>query len=145
MKRILAIPGFIVVLIAAFSFMVNQEDPWKVPEKYKKMTNPVLADEASINSGHEIYGAYCVSCHGKQGKGNGIRSTKLNTPPADFTSAVFQMQTDGELLYKIYSGHRNMPGFSKKIPGNKNALEGGFGNTRMPGDLVNYIRNFSNK
>jgi mono/diheme cytochrome c family protein len=124
------------------SFISNQEDPWKVPEKYQNLKNPVFADEFSVNSGKEIYVTYCVSCHGKDGKGSGERAMKLNTSPANFTSDSFQKQSDGAFLYKIYSGHRDMPGFNKKIPGNKDAMEGGFGKTREPGDLVNYVRSF---
>lgn len=134
--------GVIAFMTTAFSFIATQEDPWKVPEKYQHLKNPVVADEASLNSGLEIFTTYCAPCHGKDGKGDGIRSTKLPTPPADFTSEIFQNQSDGSLLYKIYSGHRDMPGFSKKIPGGKDALSGGFGKTRMPGDLINYVRNF---
>ncbi len=145
MKRILIMLGITAFITTAFSFILNQKDPWKVPEKYQNLKNPVIADEASINSGKEIYTSYCLSCHGKDGKGTGQRAYKLNTPPADFTSDSFQKQTDGALLYKIYSGHRDMPGFKKRIPGNKDALEGGFGKTRMPGDLVNYVRSFYKK
>jgi hypothetical protein len=49
------------------------------------------------------------------------------------------------MMLQIYSSHWDMPGFLKKIPGNKDAIEGGFGKTRMPGDLVNYIRSFNKK
>jgi mono/diheme cytochrome c family protein len=132
----------VVTLAMVLSFTPAQEDPWKVPEKYQNLKNPVTADEASIKSGKELYSEYCVSCHGKDGTGTGQRATKLNSTPADFTSEAFQKQSDGSLLYKIYSGHRDMPGFSKKIPGNKDALEGGFGKTRITGDLVNYVRSF---
>ena len=145
MKRILVILGVITFIAITLSFMSHQDDPWKVPEKYQKLKNPVIADDASINSGKELYNSYCLSCHGKNGKGSGQRAYKLKTSPADFTSDSFQKQTDGALLYKIYSGHRDMPGFKKRIPGNKDAMEGGFGKTRMPGDLVNYIRSFNKK
>jgi mono/diheme cytochrome c family protein len=145
MKRILAILGVVVLTTVTYSFVFYQTNPWKVPEKYQHLRNPVVADEASINSGKEIYDNYCRSCHGKDGKGSGIRAGRLTTPPADFTSASFQEQSDGSLLYKIYSGHKDMPGFSKKIPGGEDALSGGFGQTRMPGDLVNYVRSFYKK
>jgi cytochrome c len=127
---------------AMISFISNHEDPWKVPEKYQNLQNPVPADQASISSGKEIYSTYCVPCHGKDGTGAGERALKLNSTPANFTSESFQKQSDGALLYKIYSGHRDMPGFNKKLPGTKDAMEGGFGKTRMPGDLVNYVRSF---
>jgi len=131
-----------VTFATSMSFIPSQEDPWKVPEKYQNLKNPVPADQASIISGKELYASYCISCHGRDGTGSGERAIKLNTPPANFTSESFQKQSDGALLYKIYSGHKDMPGFNKKIPGNKDAIEGGFGKTRICGDLVNYLRNF---
>jgi len=141
MKVLVVILGAI-TLAVALAFIPAKEDPWKVPEKYQNLKNPVTPDQASITSGKELYNAYCVSCHGKDGTGAGQRAMKLNSTPANFTSESVQKQSDGALLYKIYSGHSDMPGFNKKIPGNKDAMEGAFGKTRVSGDLVNYIRTF---
>jgi mono/diheme cytochrome c family protein len=116
-----------------------------VPEKYEKMKNPVVPDNASVTAGKEIYLSYCTNCHGKKGKGGGNRSENLTTQPTDFTSASFQDQTDGALLYKVYFGHNEMPGFKKKLPGNEGISEDNFGKTRIPGDLVNYLRSFAKK
>lgn len=145
MKRILAMLGVVVFTATAFSFVNRQEDPWKVPEKYKTLKNPVVSDEASVQFGRELYSSYCSSCHGMNGKGSGKRADKLDDSPTDFTSDSFQKQTDGELLYKIYFGHRGMPGFKKKIPGNEDVVGGTFGKTRVPGDLINYIRTYAKK
>lgn len=144
MKKIIIFAGVIILTGAAFSF-TTQEDPWKVPEKYEKLSNPVPSDDASIASGKELYDYFCLSCHGTDGKGSGKRAYKLNNTPTDFTLDVFQKQSDGALLYKIYSGHSDMPGFKKRIPGNQDAMEGSFGKTRIPGDLVNFIRTFGKK
>ena len=129
------------VIVAAFN--LPQDDPWKVPEKYEKMKNPVTADNASITAGKEIYMAHCTNCHGINGKGAGKRAENLNTPPADFTSAAFQKQTDGALLYKVYFGHSEMPGFKKRLPGKEGITEDNFGKTRIPGDLVNFLRSYA--
>ncbi len=145
MKKLFLLAGIILLVTAAFAFISYQEDPWKVPEKYEKLKNPVPADEASIASGKELYDYFCLSCHGNDGKGSGKRAHKLNNVPTDFTQDIFQQQTDGALLYKIYSGHREMPGFMKRIPGNQDALDGSFGKTRIPGDIVNYVRSFAKK
>ena len=142
MKVLMVLSG-VIGLALLLSFIPAQEDPWKVPEKYQNLKNPVTADPMSINSGKELYGQYCVSCHGRNGMGTGQRAMKLNNTPANFTAESFQKQSDGALLYKIYSGHSDMPAFNKKIPGNKDAMEGGFGKTRVPGDLVNYLRSFA--
>jgi len=145
MKSLIALLSVVALITTMYSFKIQQDDPWKVPEKYKTMKNPVIADSASIKSGKELYTAYCISCHGKDGRGTGKRATNLTTTPSDFTSASFQNQTDGSLLYKIYFGHSEMPGFKKRIPGNNDVIEGTFGKTRSPGDLINYLRTFGKK
>jgi len=141
MKRFLLLAGVFILIIITLSFNITkQEDPWKVPEKYEKLKNPVPADEASVASGMELYNYFCLSCHGTDGKGTGKRAYKLDNSPTDFTTEAFQKQSDGALLFKIYSGHKEMPGFQKRIPGNRDAMEASFGKTRIPGDLVNYVR-----
>lgn len=145
MKSYLVMSGLIASIAAALAFTTYQEDPWKVPKNYEILKNPVTADKASISSGKEIYGSYCRNCHGKDGKGDGKRSSNLETAPGDFALATFQQQTDGALLYKIYFGHREMPGFIKKIPDAAAVSQGNFGKTRSPGDLVNYLRTFATK
>jgi len=145
MKSLLASLGIVTMIAAAPAFDVKQEDPWKVPVNYEKMKNPVTADNASIMAGKEVYISYCTSCHGVDGKGSGKRSGNLNTPPTDFTSASFQKQTDGSLLYKVYFGHKEMPGFKKRLPGHVGINEDNFGKTRIPGDLVNYLRSYAKK
>jgi mono/diheme cytochrome c family protein len=37
-------------------------------------------------SGRETYNAYCASCHGLSGKGDGPVASALKTPPADLTT-----------------------------------------------------------
>jgi mono/diheme cytochrome c family protein len=145
MKSLIAVIAVVAIMTTTVSFNMLQDDPWKVPAKYEKMKNPVVSDIASIKSGKELYITYCLSCHGINGKGAGRRAVKLNTTPADFTSASFQSQTDGALLYKIYFGHKEMPGFKKRLPGHEGVGEDSFGNTRIPGDLVNFLRNYAKK
>ena len=142
MKKQIILAGLVLVITTSFSFVLVQEDPWKVPEKYEKLKNPVIADESSISAGQEIYKSYCPNCHGLNGKGAGKRSVNLDIPPSNFTTEAFQKQTDGALLYKIYFGHKEMPGFERKLPGTKGLNDGGFGKTRSAGDLINYIRTF---
>jgi mono/diheme cytochrome c family protein len=135
------------LLLFSFSYVFGQssKDKWKVPEKYEKMKNPVVADEASIKAGNTLYITHCTNCHGVKGKGDGKKASNLNETPTDFTSPEFQKQSDGSLLYKIYFGHRDMPGFKNRIPDNDDVIEGSFGKTRTPGDLINYLRTFGIK
>lgn len=142
---------FILILLAfvfctgIIAFAQPKPDHWKVPEKYEKMKNPIVSDEASIKAGNTLYTAHCASCHGTKGTGDGKKAQSLNKAPSDFTSAEFQKQTDGALLYKIYFGHQDMPGFKNRIPDNQDVIENSFGKTRSPGDLINYIRTLEKK
>src|ERR1700750_1425484 len=43
------------------------------------------ADTPSPTSGKELYQAYCASCHGTGGQGNGPVASALKTPPTDLT------------------------------------------------------------
>jgi glucose/arabinose dehydrogenase len=41
------------------------------PESAQKMKNPYEGNDAAAQAGKPLYGKYCLSCHGKQGKGTG--------------------------------------------------------------------------
>ena len=47
---------------------------------------PSPAQEPEVIAGGEIeYQRHCASCHGPDGKGNGVLATQLRTQPADLT------------------------------------------------------------
>lgn len=98
------------------AFMKSDFQDWPVPDKYKKMANPVKSDAGSIAEGKTLWSKHCASCHGKTGKGDGTKAAQLKTEPGDFTKASFQGQPDGSLFYKISEGREDMPSFKKKIP-----------------------------
>ena len=82
-------PAVVLVLIFAISLIAqtgtgapssaagaqaNKPEIKKVPAMY---TNPT--------SGRQMYDAYCASCHGQGGKGNGPAASALKMPPTDLT------------------------------------------------------------
>lgn len=113
--------SFAILLVSCLAFVsmafisAKQNDPWPVPEKYMKMTNPVKSDDASIAKGKELYVQHCQSCHGKKGKGDGPKAAQLDTECGDFTSAEFKKQPDGSIFYKTFEGRKDMPSYKKKI------------------------------
>ncbi len=113
------VPFLIISLIIfgllAFTTSKNGQQPWPVPEKYKKMVNPLKGDAASVATGKSLYSTHCKSCHGTKGKGDGPKAAQLDTESGDFTMASFQNQSDGSLFYKTYEGRKDMPSFKKKI------------------------------
>jgi mono/diheme cytochrome c family protein len=124
---------FFIVSLLAFGIMsfrfVQQHDPWPVPDKYVKMSNPVKSDATSIAAGKELWSKNCQSCHGKSGKGDGPKAAQLKTLPEDMTKPEAQNQTDGAFFYKTSEGRQDMPSFKKKIPDQEDIWS-----------LVNYIR-----
>ncbi|MGD0227449.1 MAG: cytochrome c [Terriglobia bacterium] len=46
----------------------------------------VNVPHTSATSGKEMYLAYCATCHGKEGKGDGPAASALKVPPADLTT-----------------------------------------------------------
>lgn len=110
-----------ILFAGAFAFMLmafvsnKSNDPWPVPDKYMKMTNPVKSDAASVASGKELYVQHCQSCHGKKGKGDGPKAAQLDTECGDFSTAAFQKEPDGSIFYKTFEGRKDMPSYKKKI------------------------------
>ena len=98
------------------AFRMSQQEPWVVPDNYKKMKNPVASDATSIADGKALYATHCKSCHGTKGLGDGNKAAQLKTSPGDFTTAEFQSQSDGSLFYKTSEGRDDMPSFKKKVP-----------------------------
>lgn len=117
------IPAVILISSGIFMFAtllsfktLNQNEPWPVPDNYKKMKNPVAADAASIAEGKALWSTHCKSCHGAKGLGDGSKAAQLKTEPGNFSKADVQAQTDGALFYKLTEGRDDMPNFKKKLP-----------------------------
>lgn len=108
-------------MFALLSVTVNGQqqkkgEPWNIPAEYKKMANPVAADDASVKAGQALYTRNCASCHGKTGLGDGPKGRMSKTFPGDFSGAEFQAFTDGEMFYQTKFGRGEMPAYDKKIP-----------------------------
>ncbi|MGQ9819865.1 MAG: c-type cytochrome [Candidatus Kapaibacteriales bacterium] len=56
--------------------------------------------DAIISRGEELYKSTCASCHGNEGKGDGLASTGLNPKPRNFTSP--EGWKNGRSLLQIY-------------------------------------------
>ena len=107
-----------------------EQDNWEVPQEYENMENPYADTPDYDRIGRMAYAKYCKSCHGKNGKGDGVNAKLIETPVADFTGDSFKSQSDGSLYYKIYTGRNEMPSFSRIIPEEEDLWM-----------VVNYVRN----
>ena len=81
-------------------------------DEARTWTNPLPATEETIEKGKRLFHgkAFCVTCHGKDGKGFGgdIEPGILKGPlPRNFTDKEWQTaRTDGELFWILKNGSR---------------------------------------
>jgi len=59
-----------------------------VPRQRRPAASPALTSE-----GAALFQRSCATCHGPQGRGDGIIATRLQSPPRDFTQAVFKVRS----------------------------------------------------
>jgi len=77
--------------------------------------NPVVATEASVSRGRELYDQNCTQCHGLTGRGDGPLAKTLAVPPVDFKQHV-PYHTDLFFFSVITRGFGNiMPAFASQI------------------------------
>lgn len=110
--------GLIVFSLVLFSFVNNtqENDPWDIPAKYKKMKNPTTPDDETNKIGKSLYKKHCASCHGKNGEGDGKKADELDTPMPDLTTKKYKEQLPGVKYYQSFIGRDEMPNYEKKIP-----------------------------
>jgi mono/diheme cytochrome c family protein len=91
------------------------------PAEAANLKNPVEPTEWNLSKGNELYGIFCVPCHGASGKGDGPVGKKYVPAPADLRpSAHGAHHSDGELFVVISSGAGGMPPFRADLaPGER--------------------------
>lgn len=74
------------------------------------------APHTSAASGHDMYLAYCASCHGKDSKGGGPVAAALKVPPPDLTTLA--RRNNGKFpadhVYQVIRGDVSMPAHGDK-------------------------------
>jgi len=67
---------------------------------------PAEAQEPQVDplQGEAVYQAYCVGCHGFQGRGDGPEATKLIVPPANFHRPASRAKSEMDLRSAIIWG-----------------------------------------
>ena len=64
-----------------------------VPPPSDPMLDAIRAEERTAglsyaeNQGRQLFGQYCSTCHGDEGKGDGQNASNLNPAPPDFTTS----------------------------------------------------------
>jgi mono/diheme cytochrome c family protein len=82
------------------------------PREAAKLVNPVQPTEGVLLKGKELYGIFCVPCHGASGAGDGPVGKKYVPTPADLRPGNHgSHHSDGELFAVISNGSGGMPAF----------------------------------
>lgn len=93
--------------LAADSEVLTPRVPAEQIKEVKTWTNPFPATAENIEKGKQIFHgkAFCVTCHGKDGKGLGNIPGLRGKLPRNFTDTVWQAaRTDGELFWILQNG-----------------------------------------
>ena len=118
--RTLTVTGLVVAMCSSWAASVFGADEAvlrpRVPadqiENVRSWTNPLSATDETRAKGRELFHgkAFCVTCHGKDGKGFGsdIEPGILKGPlPRNFTDKEWQAaRTDGELFWILKNGSK---------------------------------------
>lgn len=113
-------------LIIPINHLEAQE--WIVPKDISELSNPSDYNLKNVKQGKVLYNQHCKSCHGDPGKHN---SLPLIPVPPDMASEKMQLNSEGDLFYKISNGKGSMPQFEASISESDRWK------------LVNFIMNFS--
>jgi mono/diheme cytochrome c family protein len=67
--------------------------------------NPIESSADTIEAGKQIFGFYCVVCHGRDGQNTGVPFSGSMSPPIpSLASADVQRYSDGQLKWIIQNG-----------------------------------------
>lgn len=71
----------------------------------KKDINPLHPTPENISDGKQLFGSYCMVCHGLDGQNTGVPFAQTISPPVpSLASAEVQSYTDGQLKWVIKNG-----------------------------------------
>ncbi len=76
-----------------------------LPAAYAGLSNPLKADEKTIETGRKLYEENCASCHGPAGRGDGEAGKDLDPKPANIAFVIDKpIATDGFLMWTLSEG-----------------------------------------
>lgn len=103
------------------------------------IASPACTASEDLHAAENNYWHYCASCHGREGKGNGMMVVDMPVRPNDHTDAQIMSSRTDELLFKIISEGGKANGFDEGMPPHKTMLK----KEEIQG-LVKYIRKLCN-
>ena len=113
----------------ASTFVLAESSDWRSPASAANRPNPVPANANTIDLGHKLFVANCLTCHGAEGHGDGPGAASLEKRPADLPKRIRETgEKDGELFWKISEGKAPMVTWKAQL------------SETQRWELVNYIR-----
>ncbi|MBI5637520.1 MAG: cytochrome c [Nitrospinae bacterium] len=117
---------------------------WRLIGKLTLFVAVLVAGQActksdDLHTEENNYWHYCSSCHGREGKGNGMMAHDMPVRPNDHTDARIMSTRTDELLFKTISEGGEATGFDSGMPAHKKFLK----KEEIQG-LVKYIRKLCN-
>ena len=97
-----------------------------IPEEFP--SNPIPADEGSIQRGKILYTINCQPCHGENGHGDGPLADYFDRTPENLTSPQITAEFDGSVYLTIVLSFGQMPSLAENLT------------PRERWDVVNYVR-----
>ena len=91
-------------------------------------SNPIGADEASLQRGELLYGYHCALCHGESGVGDGPLAEYFARTPENLGGEQAAAEFDGAVYLAIVQGFGEMPPLAENLT------------VRERWDVVNYVR-----
>lgn len=102
------------------------------PEGWKM---PVPDETYNVREGRVLFRHYCATCHGQEGRGDGLNAYNLDPRPRDLSDGSFQkLRSDEDLAAVIRSGG-GVSGLSTGMPPWGRTLD-----ERMIRNVVAYLR-----
>jgi mono/diheme cytochrome c family protein len=98
---------YITTTFAADQSVLKPRVPANQIEEARTWTNPFPSTQENIEKGQKIFHskAFCVTCHGRDGKGLGDIPGLRGKLPRNFTDKTWQAaRTDGELFWILKNG-----------------------------------------
>ncbi len=101
-------PRYLVGIIAVITLTLAVSSNVASPASAKKDATDAsgkagVRDTTSVAAGTKLFGQYCVTCHGKTGKGDGPVAAGLNPKPRDLRDPRLLKSRNDEDLSKVIS------------------------------------------
>jgi len=93
----------------------------------------------SIEEGKTLYATHCATCHGDQGKGDGVAARSLPVKPADHTNGPVMNQLSDKFLTDIVTKGGSAVNKSGFMPAWGSSLD-----QKQVASVVAYVRSLAN-